>query len=107
MKPCGSHLLSEKRIVAEIDHHRVKAPLEPAIEGIQVTPVRSCRRHAVPAVELLLEDFVAHLLEILASLFLVLTFWKQIDLRLSPEIFQTQLVARWVYFWGNGRRAGT
>ena len=50
MKACGSHLLLEKRMVAEI----------------------------------------------LASLFLVLTFWKQIDLRLSPEIFQTQLVARWI-----------
>jgi hypothetical protein len=48
MKACGSHLLLEKRMVAEI----------------------------------------------LASLFLVLTFWKQIDLWLSPEIFQTQLVAR-------------
>src|SRR5712671_3302930 len=32
--------------------------------------------------------------EILASLFLVLTFWKQINLRLSPELFQAQLVAR-------------
>jgi len=48
MKACGSHLLLEKRMVAEI----------------------------------------------LASLFLVLTFWKQINLRLSPELFQAQLVAR-------------
>jgi hypothetical protein len=48
MKACGSHLLLEKRMVAEI----------------------------------------------LASLFLVLTFWKQIHLRLSLELFQAQLVAR-------------
>ena len=48
MKACGSHLLLEKRMVAEI----------------------------------------------VASLFLVLTFWKQINLRLSPELFQAQLVAR-------------
>ena len=79
MKPCGSHVLLEKRIVAEIDHHRVKTPLEPAIEGVQVTPARPRRRHTVPAVELLLENLAAHLFQILAGLFLVLTFRKQID----------------------------
>lgn len=31
MKPCGLHVLLEKRMVAEIDHYRVKTPLEPTI----------------------------------------------------------------------------
>ena len=78
--------MTEKRMVAEIDHHRVKTPLEPVIEGVQFTPVRPRGRHTVPTVESLLEDFAAYFLQILASLFLVFTFWKQIDLRLSPEI---------------------
>lgn len=56
MKPCGSDLLLEKRIVAEIDH----------------------------------------LFHTLAGLFLVLTFRKQVDRRLSPEISQTQLGTRWI-----------
>ena len=76
MNPCSSDLLLEKRIVAAIDHHRVKTPLEPAIEGIQVTPVRPRRRHTVPAAELLLENLAAHLFQILAGFVLVLTFRK-------------------------------
>jgi hypothetical protein len=94
MKACGSHLLLEKRVGAEIDHHRVKTPLEPAIRRRPVHAGSATRKAHSTAVELILEDFAAHLLQILASLFLLLTFWKQIDLRLSPEIFQTQLVAR-------------
>ena len=97
MNPCGSDLLLEKRIVAEIDHHRVQTPLEPAIEGIQVTPIRPRRRHTVPAAELLLENQAAHLFHIRPGFFLVRTFRKQIDGWLSPEIFQPQLVTRWIH----------
>ena len=34
INPRGSDLFLAKRIVAEIDHHRVKTPLESVIEGI-------------------------------------------------------------------------
>jgi hypothetical protein len=60
--PWGSEFFSKQRIVGKIDHHRVKTPLEPAIEGVQVPPARPRRRHTVPAVELLLKNLVAHLL---------------------------------------------
>ena len=52
MKPCGSDLFLEQRIVAEIDHHRVKTQFGPSTEGVQITPVRPRRRHTVSAVEL-------------------------------------------------------
>ena len=51
--PRGAEFFSKRRIVAEIDYHRVKTPLEPAIEGVQVTPVQPRSRPTVPAVELL------------------------------------------------------
>ena len=66
----------------------MKTPLEPAIEGVEVTPVRPRRRHTAPAVELLLENLAAHLFQTRAGIFLVLTFRKQVHRRLSPEIFQ-------------------
>ena len=92
--PRGSDLFLEQRIVAEIDHQRVTAPLEPAIEGVQVTPPRPGRGKAVPAIQLRLENLVAHFFEILADFFLVLTLRRQVDLRLTPEIFQTQATTR-------------
>jgi hypothetical protein len=97
MKPRGSDLFLEQRIVAEIDHHRMKTPLEPAIEGVDVTPVRPRRRHTAPAVELFLENPAARLFQTLADLFLALTFRKQVNRWLSPEIFQTQLVTGWIH----------
>jgi hypothetical protein len=39
----------------------------------------------IPAVELLHENVAAHLFPALAGLFLVLTFRKQVDRRLSPD----------------------
>ena len=71
-------------IVAQIDHHRMKTPVEPAIEGVQVPPARPRRRYTVPTVELLLENLAAHLFQTLAGLFLVLTFRKQVDRRVVP-----------------------
>ena len=94
MKPCGSDLLLEQRIVAEIDHHRMKTPLEPVIEDVQVTPARPRRGNTVPAVKLLLENLAAHLFQALAGLSLPLTFRKQVDRRFSPDIFQIQLATR-------------
>jgi hypothetical protein len=61
--------------VGEIDHHRVKAPLEPAIERVEITPVWPHSRHTVPPIQLLLEYLTAHLAQILARFFLVLTLW--------------------------------
>jgi len=92
--PWGSEFFSKQRIVAEIDYHRVKTPLEPAIEGVQVTPARPRRGHTVPAVQLLLKNLAAHLFQTLADLFLVLGFRKQVDRRFSPEIFQAQSATR-------------
>src|SRR5258708_2903419 len=43
----------KERLVADIDHQRVKTPLEPAIEGVQFTPARPRGRH----IELLLEKW--------------------------------------------------
>ena len=92
--PWGSEFFSKQRIVAEIDYHRVKAPLEPAIEGVQVPPARPRRGHTVPAVQLLLKNLAAHLFQTLADLFLILGFRKQVDRRFSPEIFQAQSATR-------------
>jgi hypothetical protein len=60
MEPRGPDLFLEQRIVAEIDHHRVKTVLDPAIEGVQVTPARPQRGNTVPAIQLLLENLAAH-----------------------------------------------
>jgi len=38
-KSCDSHLLWSKRIVAEIEYHRVKTPLVSGIEAIQIKPL--------------------------------------------------------------------
>ncbi len=94
MKPSGSDLFLKQRIVAEIDHYRVKTPLEPAIEGFQVASLRPRRRHTVPAVELLLENLAGHAFEVFADHFWVLAFRKQIDRWLAPEILQNQVLAR-------------
>ena len=84
-----SNLFVKQRRVAESDHQRVKTPLEPAIEGVQVTPARPQRGNPAPTSQLLLEDLAAHFLQAPAGLFRVLTFRKQVDRRLSPEIFRT------------------
>src|SRR5215467_16386245 len=68
MQPCRSHLLLDSRKVGEIDHHRVKAPLEPAIECVQITPVWPRSRHTVPPIQLLLEYLTAHLLQVIGAL---------------------------------------
>jgi hypothetical protein len=98
MKQCGSDLLFEKRIVAEIGHHRVKTPLEPAIKRVQVPPVRPRGRHSVPAVELLLKNLPAQLFQILTGLSIVLTFRKQVDRWFSPQIVETQVRTRRINF---------
>jgi hypothetical protein len=40
MRPCGSDPLLERRMVAEIDHHRMKTPLEPAAPPGFMNPPR-------------------------------------------------------------------
>lgn len=67
MEAYGLHLLLDKRIGGEIDCDGVRNPLEPAIEGVQVTPVRSRRWHTAGGGELLLEDVAAHLFEMLSA----------------------------------------
>jgi len=49
------HMSSWRRMVAEIDPYGVKTPVEPTIEGIQMTLIRPRGRRTVPPVELLLE----------------------------------------------------
>jgi len=80
--------------VAKIDHHRVETPFEPAIEGVQIPPVRPGRRYTVSAVELFLENLAAHLFQTLVGLLLDLTFRKQVYRRFPLEIFQAQSAAR-------------
>ena len=63
----------EKRIVAEIDDQRVKSPLEPVIEVVQITPGWPRRGNTVPAVELLFENLATDLFQTLANLFLIFT----------------------------------
>jgi hypothetical protein len=89
-----SNLFVKQRRVAESDHQRVKTPLEPAIEGVQVTPARPQRGNPAPTSQLLLEDLAAHLFQLPAGLFLVLTFRKRADRRLPPEVCQTRAATR-------------
>ncbi len=88
-------IFGEPQDGAEIDHHRVKTPLEPAIEAVQIRRLGTRNAHRITR-RLALRNLAARLFPILAGLFLVLRFRKQIKRRLSPEIFQTQLVVRWI-----------
>ena len=72
-----------QNIVAKIHNHGMKAKLKPALECREISLRRPDGRHAVPSVQVFLENGSSAFPQILNGLILGIAFRHQVDRRLS------------------------
>ena len=74
----------------------MKTAIEPAEEGVKVTVIRPDRRHAIPDIQLLLEDLIADLGQIVKRLLVGLPLRQQVYSRFPSQVVQAQVPAGWI-----------
>ena len=74
----------------------METAIEPAEEGFKVTVIRPDRRHAIPAIQLFLEDLIADLGQIVKRLLVGLPLRQQVYSRFPSQVVQAQVPAGWI-----------
>ena len=86
-----------QNIVTEIHNHGMKAKLKPALECREISLRRPDGRHAVPSVQVFLENGSGAFPQILNGLILGIAFRHQVDRGLSLYIFEREVRVRRIH----------